>query len=74
MNSPIIKCWGVCCLGDDWEELIHALTRGQAISRSEKYFDCGDWTQMRARRVPEMDGLRINQENIEAAGLLYVEL
>jgi hypothetical protein len=67
------KCWGVYYAGDDLVEFVFASSRGKAIYESEKYRDCGDWRQMRARRVPAMDGKEITRENIEAAGFFYLE-
>lgn len=52
-------------------EIVHALTRGQAIAKSELYrFGCIEFTELRATRLPKMDGKPVTDENAYLAGLM----
>lgn len=69
MTTPTLKAYFVIHKECDEGEIIHAPTRGKAIYLSEAYMD-GDFTDIRATRLPKMDGKPLTDENIYLAGLI----
>lgn len=51
-----MKAWIVTLKDSDEYEFVLAETRGQAKYRSHA-ISWGDWTELRARRIPELDGI-----------------
>ena len=67
------KAWIVQC-ADEWCTLMHADTRGRAKELARRYVD--DWnefTDMGARRLPELDDRPFTYEDCKNAGFEYAE-
>lgn len=66
-----MKAWQVIH-SDDWCTLMHAETRGQAITAATNHVSYGDeFTEFRALRLPGLDDKPITYENAKAAGFEY---
>lgn len=63
------KAWFVIHKEDDYGEIVFAESRGRAIYKSEAYQE-GDFTDIRATRLPKMDGKPNTDLNAYLAGLL----
>lgn len=64
----MVKAYFVINRQSDEGEVIFAETRGKAIYKSEAYRE-GDFTDIRAIRLPKMDGKLLTDENLYLAGL-----
>ena len=63
--------------GEDWVQLIHGQTRGQAKARFVRTCpltaDEGRFEDVRLRRLPGCDDKPLTQENAKAAGFEFTE-
>lgn len=62
-----MKTWLVSPYGDDWVSIVHANTRGQARMKGAA-IDLLDFIDMRATRLPKLDGKLITREAMIEAG------
>ena len=64
-----MKAWEVSPIDQEWSVIIHEDTRGKAIARG-----CGveftEFTEMSARRIPNMDDKTVTKELMIEAGWL----
>ena len=60
------KAWWVTPYGEDWGCIVHADTRAQARSKGLGLID--EWNEIRAVRIPELDGKIITKESLLDAG------
>lgn len=67
-EPTVPKAWFIIHKEDDYGEIVFADTRGKAIYKSEAYGE-GDFTNIRATRLPKMDGKPNTDENCYLAGL-----
>ena len=62
-----MKTWEVGLHHDDWVTVVHAETRGKARMKGANIaFD--DYVDMRATRLPELDGKQITNDVLIEAG------
>lgn len=75
-NEITTKAWYVTLRnnpnGSDGADVVHAATRGKAITVSQLYFEDGDFLGLRAVRLPGMDGKKVTDENLYTYGHLMV--
>jgi len=62
-----MKTWQVGPYHDDWVAIVHAGNRGQARKKGA-HVDFAEFTDIRAIRLPELDGKLITVETLLAAG------
>jgi len=62
-----MKAWQVGPYHDDWVAIVHAETRGQAREKCS-HIDMIDFTDVRAIRLPELDGKLITAQALLDAG------
>jgi len=63
----MMKTWQVGPYHDEWVVIVHADTRGQARAKGATV-DGGDLIDMRAIRVPDLDGKLVTNETLRDAG------
>ena len=61
-----MKTWWINPYGEDWGFIVHADTRSEARVKGLGLID--EWTEIRATRLPTLDGKTITLERLLEAG------
>ncbi|KKL62526.1 hypothetical protein LCGC14_2184340 [marine sediment metagenome] len=67
IELAVLKTWQVGPYQDDWVVIVHAETRGQA-RKMGAYVDGNEFTEMRAIRLPKLDGKLITRQTLTEVG------
>ena len=60
------RAWWISPYGEDWGFIVHADTRSQARNKGLGLID--EWNEIRAVRIPELDGKIITRGSLLEAG------
>jgi hypothetical protein len=68
-----MKAWIVYDTSEEWVSLFHADTSGKAKLRGLEEYNLDSFTDMRAKRLPELDNKPITYQNAKDAGFEYLD-
>ncbi len=67
IELAVLKTWQVGPYDDEWVVIVHTETRGQARKMGSRV-DFNEFTEMRAVRLPLLDGKLITRQTLTEAG------